>query len=173
MAQPYIGEIRMFAGTFAPLGWEFCDGQQLPISENEALFQLIGTTYGGDGEETFNLPNLQSRVPLHFGNGPDGVNYPLAQQAGTESETLTTQQIPVHTHPLVATTAAGTFTNPGGSVLAQVAGGLKPYIEDTPAVAMNANAISPAGGSQPHENCQPFLCINYIISLFGIFPSPT
>ncbi len=173
MAQPYIGEIRMFAGTFAPLGWEYCNGQQVPIAENEALYQLIGTTYGGDGQETFNLPNLQSRVPLHFGLGPDNINYPLSQAAGTESVTLTTQQIPVHTHPLLATTAAGTATNPGGAVLAQVTGGLKPYIEDTPVVAMNPNAITPVGGSQPHENCQPFLCINYIISMFGIFPSPT
>jgi len=173
MAQPYIGEIRMFAGTFNPVGWEFCDGQLLPISENEALFQLIGTTYGGDGESTFALPNLQSRIPMHFGAGPDGITYPLAQMAGTEQETLTVQQIPNHTHPLTASTASGTGNNPGGSVLAQTAGALFPYIADPPGTPMNGAAITPVGGSQPHENTQPFLCINYIISLFGLFPSPS
>jgi microcystin-dependent protein len=173
MAQPYIGEIRMFAGTFPPLGWLFCDGQQLPISENEALYQLIGTTYGGDGQESFNLPNLQSRVPMHFGNGPDGQTYPIAQMAGVEEVTLSTQQIPMHTHPLTASVTAGSQGSPAGNLLAEAPGGIQPYIEDAPAVAMNASSVSPVGGSQPHENCQPFLCINYIISLFGIFPSPT
>ncbi|HEX8361756.1 MAG TPA: tail fiber protein [Longimicrobium sp.] len=173
MAQPYIGEIRMFAGTFAPLGWEYCNGQPLPIAENEALYQLIGTTYGGDGQESFNLPNLQSRVPLHFGTGPDTINYPISQQAGTESVTLTTQQIPSHTHPLTASTTTGTDTTPGGRVLAQTPGGIKPYLAQDADVNMSPQAITPVGGSQPHENCQPFLCINYIISLFGIFPSPT
>jgi microcystin-dependent protein len=172
MAQPYIGEIRMFAGTFAPLGWLFCDGQQLPISENEALYQLIGTTYGGDGQETFNLPNLQSRVPMHFGNGPDGQTYPIAQMAGTEEVTLTTQQIPVHTHALVASLTISQEADPSGNVLAQSTLA-DMYISDFPADALAANTVTPVGGSQPHENCQPFLCINYIISLFGIFPSPT
>ena len=172
MAQPYIGEIRMFAGNFPPVGWAFCDGQQMPISENDALFILIGTTYGGDGEETFNLPNLQSRVPLHMGNGPDGINYQLAEMAGTESETLTTQQIPVHTHALLGSTAAATAGNPNGQVLAQ-SGQTAYMIEAEGLLAMNANAITPVGGSQPHENAQPFLCINYIISLFGLFPQQT
>ena len=173
MPEPYIGEIRMFGGNFAPAGWLFCAGQQLPISENSALFTLIGTTYGGDGQETFNLPNLQSRVPVHNGTGPDGVNYQLAEAAGTESVTLTTQQIPIHTHPLTASTGDGTSPNPQGNVVAQTPAGIFPYFEDTPSANMNANAITPAGGSQPHENCQPFLCINFIISLFGIFPSQT
>jgi microcystin-dependent protein len=173
MAQPYVGEIRMFAGNFAPAGWMFCSGQQLPISENETLFQLIGTTYGGDGESTFNLPNLQSRVPIHMGTGPDGITYQIAEMAGTEQETLTVQQIPNHTHPLTASPASGTGNNPAGSVLAQTAGALQPYIADAPGAQMNAAAITPVGGSQPHENVQPFLCINYIISLFGIFPSQT
>lgn len=173
MAQPYVGEIRMFAGNFPPSGWMFCDGQTLPISENEVLFQLIGTTYGGDGEETFALPNLQSRVPLHFGNGPGGINYPLAQMAGTEAETLTIQQIPNHTHPLTASAADGTVPNPGGNVLAQTPAGIFPYFEDVPTANMGSGSVTPVGGSQPHENCQPFLCINYIISLFGIFPSQT
>jgi microcystin-dependent protein len=173
MAQPYVGEIRLFAGNFAPVGWLICRGQQLPISENETLFQLIGTTYGGDGESTFNIPNLQSRVPLHFGNGPDGINYPLAQMAGTESVTLTTQQIPVHTHPFVVSLSDGTQVSPSNNVVAVPAAGINIYFEDTPTTGFNAGAISPVGGSQPHENCQPFLCINYIISLFGLFPQPT
>lgn len=172
MAQPYVGEIRMFAGNFAPVGWMFCDGQQLPISQNETLFTLIGTTYGGDGEETFNLPNLQSRVPMHMGNGPDGVTYPLAEVAGVESVTLTTQQIPVHTHSLLGSTAGANDGNPTNKVLAQSAQ-VAYMIEADGELAMNANSITPVGGSQPHENCQPFLCINYIISLFGIFPSQT
>src|SRR5687767_1484040 len=111
MAQPYVGELRMFAGNFAPAGWMFCDGQLLPISENETLFQLIGTTYGGDGESTFALPNLQSRVPLHMGTGPDGVDYQLAEQAGVESVTLTTNQIPNHTHVLVGSTGNASDPN--------------------------------------------------------------
>jgi microcystin-dependent protein len=172
MAQPYVGEIRMFAGNFAPAGWMFCDGQLLPISENETLFQLIGTTYGGDGESTFALPNLQSRVPIHMGQGKDGVTYQLAEMAGVESVTLTTQQIPIHNHAFLGSSAAATLTSPKDSVVgtsAQV-----DYLTiATASVAMNANAITPVGGSQPHENCQPFLCINFIISLFGIFPSPT
>jgi microcystin-dependent protein len=172
MAQPYVGEIRMFAGTFAPAGWMLCDGQLLPISENETLFQLIGTTYGGDGQSTFALPDLQSRIPIHQGTG-GGITYTLAEAAGTEQETLTVQQTPGHTHPLTASTGDGTTPNPQGNVLAQTPAGIFPYIEDTPAANIAAGAIGPAGGSQPHENCQPFLCINYIISLFGIFPSPT
>jgi microcystin-dependent protein len=172
MAQPYVGEIRMFAGNFAPAGWMFCDGQLLPISENETLFNLIGTTYGGDGQETFALPNLQSRVPIHMGKGKDQVTYQLAEQAGTESVTLTTQQIPVHTHAFLGSSTAATLTSPKDSVVgtsAQV-----DYLTiATASVAMNSNAITPVGGSQPHENCQPFLCINFIISLFGIYPSPS
>ena len=169
MAQPYVGEIRMFAGNFPPVGWMFCEGQQMPISENETLFQLIGTTYGGDGESTFNLPNFQSRIPIHFGTGGEAT-YVIAETGGTESVTLTTQQIPVHTHPLIASGEAGSTSNPGG---AMVATGPTLY-RPAPAVAgMAPGSITPQGGSQPHENMQPFLCINHIISLFGIFPSPT
>ena len=171
--QPYVGEIRMFAGNFAPAGWLFCEGQTLPISENEVLFQLIGTTYGGDGEETFNLPNLASRVPMHMGTGPSGTTYQLGEMAGTEQETLTNQQIPVHTHPLTASKDTGTSANPVGNMLAQTPISINPYIEQDPNVAMNAASVSPAGGSQPHENTQPFLCINFIISLFGEFPRAT
>ena len=169
---PYVGEIRMFAGNFAPNGWMFCEGQTMPIAENEVLFQLIGTTYGGDGEETFNLPNLASRVPIHMGTGPDGVTYQIGEMAGTEQETLTTNQIPNHTHPLIASTAIGTANTCSGNLTSQSVS-IKMYIAESPTANANANAISPVGGSQPHENCQPFLCINFIISLFGVFPSQT
>jgi microcystin-dependent protein len=173
MAQPFIGEIRMFAGNFPPVGWAFCDGQLMPISQNDALFILIGTTYGGDGESTFALPNLQSRVPMHMGNGPDGVNYQLGEAAGVESVTLSTQQIPVHTHQLIGTTSPALETGPGGNLFG-VSGAVEYAIAGQSADnAMNPAAISPVGGSQPHENCQPFLCINYIISLFGLFPQQT
>ena len=172
MPEPYVGEIRMFAGNFAPNGWMFCQGQTLPISENDVLFQLIGTTYGGDGQETFNLPNLASRVPIHMGTGKDGVTYQLGEMAGTEQETLTIQQIPSHNHALLASTGPGSLNAPAGNVTGESAS-VKIYIEDTPGTPMNASAISPVGGSQPHENTQPFLCINFIISLFGVFPSQT
>ena len=181
MAQPYVGEIRMFAGNFNPNGWLFCEGQLLAISENETLFQLIGTTYGGDGESTFALPDLRGRIPLHFGNGPDGVNYQLAEQAGVESVTLTTQQIPVHTHPMFCfSDASGAPTSNPQSAVPGVAD-ITQYNNLTvaPNTAPNAQLgtpgfnSDPTGGSQPHENHMPFLCINYIISLFGLFPSPT
>src|SRR5215210_5793210 len=126
---PYIGEIRMFAGNFAPNGWMFCEGQTLPISENDALFVLIGTTYGGDGQSTFNLPNLASRVPIHMGTGPDGTTYQLGEMAGTEQVSLTTQQIPNHTHPLTATTNQGGQPSPIGGVLASTTGGIALYYE--------------------------------------------
>ena len=166
MAQPYVGEIRMFAGNFAPAGWMLCDGQQLPISENETLFNIIGTTYGGDGQSTFNLPNLQSRVPIHQGNG-----FILGEAAGTESVTLTTQQIPVHNHAFLVSGGPGAANTPQGNLPGEQPT-LSLYIQDTPASPMAPQSISPVGGSQPHTNLQPFLCINYIISLFGLFPSP-
>jgi len=168
MSDPFIGEIRMFGGNFAPAGWMFCDGQLLPISENDALFTLIGTTYGGDGQETFALPNLQSRVPMHAGTGPDGITYDLGEQAGVEQVTLTVQQIPTHTHPILASnTTAGTQT-PGGNVAAQGVGQI--YSSADSPILLSPQSVAAAGGSQPHENLQPYLCINFIISLFGIFP---
>jgi microcystin-dependent protein len=169
---PYVGEIRMFAGNFAPNGWMFCEGQTLPISENDVLFTLIGTTYGGDGQETFNLPNLASRVPIHMGTGPSGTTYQIGEMAGTEQETLTTQQIPVHNHAYLVSTSPSAQANTTGNVIGQSAS-IDIFIQDTPSVNMAANALGPAGGSQPHENTQPFLCINFIISLFGVFPSQT
>jgi len=164
MSQPYVGEIRIFAGNFAPLGWMFCDGQLLPISENETLFNLVGTTYGGDGQSTFALPDLRGRLPLHQGTG-----FALAQAGGTETVTLTVQQIPGHNHGLAASTNNAGASSPSNNVVGQV-GAVQIYREVTPAVAMSPNAIGPAGGSQPHENRQPFLCLNFIISLFGVFP---
>jgi microcystin-dependent protein len=168
MAQPYVGEIRMFGGNFAPAGWMFCDGQLLPISENETLFNLIGTTYGGDGQSTFALPDLQSRVPVHMGSG-----FILAETGGVESVTLTVAQIPAHTHALLGSTGNGDQANPSGNVLASSTL-LKLYtVETANATLAPATAILPVGGSQPHENLQPYLALNFIISLFGIFPSPS
>lgn len=167
MAQPYIGEIRMFAGNFPPVGWEFCEGQVLPITENETLFQLIGTTYGGDGQETFALPDLRGRIPIHQGNG-----FILAETGGVEDVTLAVSQIPAHTHPLLVTTRVGNDPNPGGSVLAE-SSVASMYASATPTSAMAPASIGPVGGSQPHSNMQPYLCVNFIISLFGLFPSPT
>lgn len=173
MPEPFVGEIRMFAGNFAPNGWMFCEGQTLPISENEVLFQLIGTTYGGDGEETFNLPNLASRVPIHMGTGPDGTTYQLGEMAGTEQETLTVQQIPNHTHVLTVSTAAGGSNAPASDKVLAASPSVQIYIVDSPDNQLAPSAVTPAGGSQPHENTQPFLCINFIISLFGVFPTQT
>ena len=167
MGQPYIGEIRMVGFSFPPNGWMFCNGQLLPISENEVLFQVIGTMYGGDGQETFALPNLQSRVPMHF-----GPNTTQATMAGTEQETLTVQQIPTHTHPLLGTNNLGTAKIPTNQVLAQSATGSLYQLGDVD-VTMAPNSVTPVGGSQPHENMQPFLTLSFIISLFGIFPSQT
>lgn len=172
MAQPYVGEIRMFAGNFAPAGWEFCSGQLLSISENETLFQLIGTTYGGDGQSTFALPDLRGRVPNHQGQGPGLSNYVLSQLGGVEEVTLTVSQIPSHTHPMLASSIGAAGANPQNSVFAATTG-FDLYFPDPDGGNFATNAISIVGGSQPHTNFQPYLCVNFIISLFGIFPSPT
>jgi microcystin-dependent protein len=166
VSEPYVGEIRMFAGTFAPVGWAFCDGQILPISENETLFNLIGTTYGGDGQSTFGLPDLRGRLPIHQGNG-----FVPAESGGAEDVTLTANQIPAHTHPLLASTALATQETPGASVTGQTEVAL--YGTQAPLGPMNPSVISPTGGSQPHSNFQPYLCVNFIISLFGVYPSPS
>jgi microcystin-dependent protein len=167
MAQPYVGEIRMFAGNFAPAGWMFCEGQLLPISENETLFNLIGTTYGGDGQSTFALPDLRGRIPLHFGNG-----FTLAETGGVETVTLTVAQIPAHSHALLGTTTVATQQNVSPNVLAE-ASLFSPYININPTAPMAPQAGGSTGGSQPHNNFQPYLCVDFIISLFGIFPSQT
>lgn len=164
MAQPFVGEIRMFAGNFEIAGWAFCDGRLLPISENEVLFTLIGTTYGGDGQSTFALPDLRGRIPIHNGNG-----FILAESGGAEQVTLTVQQIASHTHPLIATTSVANQSSPSNNIAAQsTAADL--YIEDTATAGLAPSAITPTGGSQPHTNFQPYLCVTFLISLFGIFP---
>ena len=169
MAQPYVGEIRMFAGSFAPAGWMFCEGQLLPIAENETLFQLIGTTYGGDGQQTFALPDLRGRIPVHQGNG-----MVMAETGGAEEVTLTVSQIPAHTHPLLGSGAVSTTTAPAGNTFASSTGQtILPYGTDQPLTTLAPGTIGSAGGSQPHSNMQPYLCVDFIISLFGIFPSPT
>lgn len=167
MAQPYVGEIRMFAGNFAPAGWMFCEGQLLPISENETLFQLLGTTYGGDGQSTFALPDLRGRIPLHQGNG-----FILAETGGAEEITLTVNQIPAHSHPLLASLAPAIDPNPANNVSATTTQ-MEIYFADVPDTTMAPQSIGSVGGSQPHTNFQPYLCVDFIISLFGIFPSPT
>lgn len=170
MATPYIGEIRMFAGNFPINGWAFCHGQLLPIADNDALFQLIGTTYGGDGQTTFALPDLRGRVPVHMGTGPGLSTRVLGQVGGQETVTLTTNQIPSHGHAPTASTQRGTQTSPANGVWAGSATAAL-YSSATPGVAMNPAAVGVAGGSQPHENRIPFLAVNFIISLYGIFPS--
>lgn len=167
MAQPYVGEIRMFGGNFAPAGWMFCEGQLLPISENETLFQLIGTTYGGDGQSTFALPDLRGRLPIHQGNG-----FVLAETGGAEEITLTMNQIPAHTHPFLAAAVQGNQTPAQGALPANAVT-ITPYLNSAPTDLMKAGSIQPTGGSQPHTNFQPYLCVDFIISLYGIFPSPT
>jgi microcystin-dependent protein len=172
MSQPFVGEIRMFGGNFAPAGWAFCSGQLMPISENETLFNLIGTTYGGDGQSTFALPDLQGRIPIHAGPG-----FVQAQTGGTEVVTLSTQQIPNHTHfPLFTT--SGQQIGPGATTLLASATSaqsfLQIYTTDTSALTSFAAQTGGAtGGNQPHDNMVPFLCVSFIISLFGIFPSQT
>ncbi len=167
---PYIGEIRIMANNYAPAGWMFCNGALLPISENETLFQLIGTTYGGDGQETFALPDLQSRVPMGTGGGEQ-----IADKQGVESVTLQTVQMPTHSHTMLGSTAQATTNTAQNNVAATLiaAGDLSAYGTQQPYRAINAQSISPIGGSQPHENRQPYLALNFVISLFGIFPSPT
>lgn len=169
----YVGEIRMFAGNFAPLGWAFCDGSLIPIAENETLFSLIGTMYGGDGATTFALPDMRGRVPIH--RAPD---YPQASLGGTEIEYLATQHLPAHTHllsasagaPAAATTAID-ITGPTAYVPASPAAKPRLYAPAGATTAMAASAIGPAGGAQPHNNMAPYLGINFIISLFGVYPS--
>ncbi len=170
MSEPFVGQIKMFAGNFAPRGWAFLDGQLLAISQNDALFSLLGTIYGGDGRTTFALPDLRGRLPLHVGQGPGLSNRAIGSKGGTEKETITEAQLPSHTHPMHGTTQAATDPNPAGNALSS-AGGTTPYFVDPQTEDMAASAIAATGGGGTHTNIAPFLCINYIIALFGIFPS--
>ena len=179
MSDPFVGEIRMFAGTFAPLNWAFCNGQPVSIADNTTLFQLLGTTYGGDGVNTFNLPNLLSRVPIHFGTAPDGNTYVMGQQAGVEQVSLTAGEMPLHSHQLMATKTSQTQVPaanalPASATSAQA--GVLVYGAPTSggltSLTGKSISVSPLGGPLPHPNIQPYQAINFIISLFGIFPSP-
>jgi microcystin-dependent protein len=167
MGQPYVGEIRIFAGNFAPAGWMFCEAQLLPISEYETLFQLIGTTYGGDGQSTFALPDLRGRAPMHMGGGNV-----LATAAGVESVTINTNTTPTHNHALLAAGANGNAQHPSNTTLGDGTGGLTQYHATSGPSPMNLRSLSNVGGNQPHDNMQPYLVLDFIISLFGIFPTP-
>lgn len=168
MGQPYVGEIRMFGGNFAPAGWMFCEGQLLPISEYETLYNLIGTTYGGNGVDTFALPDLRGRIPVHVGNG-----LVQAQTGGAETVTLTVQQIPAHSHAAIAATGGSGVTSPASNTTWGPVTASNPYTDQSPDSTMNAASIGLIGGSQPHNNFMPYLCVDFIISLFGVFPSQT
>ncbi len=170
MSEPFVGQITMFAGNFAPRSWAFCDGQLLAISQNNALFSLLGTVYGGDGRTTFGLPDLRGRIPIHAGNGPGLSPRQLGAKAGTENVTATVNQLPSHSHdPAQATTAVGSSTNPNGQLPARSAAG-DTYVDDLSPIDM-ATATSNTGGSESHNNIQPYLCVHFIIALSGIFPS--
>lgn len=172
MSTPYIGEIRQFAGNFAPAGWALCNGQIIAIADNETLFNLIGTTYGGDGQETFALPNLQSRVPNHMGQGPGLSTYIIGEMGGVEQVTLTQNQLPSHSHLPMASNATGTSTNPSGNVWSAQPALLQFNAGGSEDSNLRLNAILPSGGNQPHDNMIPYLAVNYIISLYGVYPSP-
>lgn len=168
MAQPYVGEIRIFAGNFAPAGWMFCEGQLLPISEYATLYNLVGTTYGGDGQSTFALPDLRGRLPIHQGSG-----YTLAESGGVETVTLTSAQCPAHSHPLQASNDSANAATPQGNVPAATLNTVA-YTTIPQLTPLSAQATTASnGGNQPHSNFQPYLCVDFIISLFGIFPSQT
>jgi len=170
MSQPYVGEIRLVGFNFQPAGWNFCNGALLPISEYDTLFNLIGTTFGGDGQQTFALPDLQGRVPLH--QGSNGIStYFLGQTGGVESVTVTINQYPQHSHAVFGSTNAGSVATPANNVIGS---GQKMFTAVAPTNVMNSNMLfAYGGGSQPHDNLQPYLVLNWVISLFGVYPSPT
>ncbi len=170
MSDPFVGEIRMFAGNFAPQGWALCDGQLLAVSQNDALFSLLGTIYGGDGRTTFGLPDLRGRVPIHMGQGPGLSNRPIGQKAGVEQVTVTVDQLPSHSHPMQATEELADSPNPGGKIPGRSTT-VDLYINDVPSGAMAGTSITAVGGSQAHTNLMPTQCINFIIALFGVYPS--
>lgn len=175
MSEPFLGEIRMFAGNFAPRGWAFCNGQILPIAQNTALFSILGTTYGGNGQTTFALPNLQGQVPVQWGSAPGGSSYSLGQTGGSENVTLLIGQVPAHSHPVNASNTASTPSVVGAvpATIPAPRGGTatNSYAASGDGTTMNPQMVGPAGGSQPHANMQPYLCVSFIIALNGIFPS--
>jgi microcystin-dependent protein len=177
MADPFVAEIRILPFFFAPKGWAFCNGQLMPISQNTALFSLLGTTYGGDGKSTFALPNLQGMAPLHAGQGPGLSLWDLGQFEGSDTVTLLESEIPIHSHALNAQTQNATTNQPAGAILAAghfggaQGGAVNLYLtSSSPQTLMNPNAIAPAGGDQPHNNLMPYLTLNFCIALQGVFP---
>ena len=170
MADPFLGEVRMFAGSFAPVGWQFCNGQLLPIAENDALFVLLGTTYGGDGVNNFGLPDLRGRTPIHQGSSSGLTPRVVGQMLGTETVTLTAGQTPSHFHPVHATSAEGTLSLPTGATWAAGSTGENQYSQNSPNANMSANCTTVAGGGQPHENMAPFQAVSFIIAIAGIYP---
>jgi microcystin-dependent protein len=174
MADPFLGEIRMFAGNFAPKGWALCDGQLLPIKENDALFSLLGTTYGGDGRVTFGLPDLRGRLTNHVGRGPGLTNRDMGQRTGSERVTLTANQVPTHDHPFMASSQEATDTGLNGKVLAKTPSSDLFYTPtETKAISLMPDSVQSVGDNQPHNNIMPYLCINFIIALVGTYPSRT
>lgn len=173
MSSPYVGEIRIFAGNFAPLGWHLCNGAVLAIAENSTLFNLIGTTYGGDGQSTFGLPDLCGRVPAHTGVY-QGQTFQFGESGGVETVTLQPNQIPVHTHAFRASSSVADTADPSQAFIGS-SSQVSVFLGEPPGgqSVMNTGMLAPAGGSQPHENMQSFLCVNFIISLFGVYPSTT
>ena len=171
MSEPFVGEIRMFAGNFAPRGWAFCDGQLLAVSQNDALFSLLGTIYGGDGRTTFGLPDMRGRIPIHAGSGPGLSPRRLGAKGGAEKVTLTVNQLPSHSHTFQASQEPANLPNPGTDAFLATGNVIELYSGDPQDQNMPAPAITNVGGSRSHTNLQPFLCINYIIALFGIYPS--
>jgi microcystin-dependent protein len=168
--QPYIGEIFMFAGNFAPVGYAMCDGALVQINQNDALFTLIGTIYGGDGEQTFALPDLRGRVPIHQGTSSTGIPYQIGETGGAEEVTVIPNQMPVHTHVAKGALSANQISPANGYWSTDPLGNTAAYSTQPSDANMAANALDPVGGSQPHGNMQPSLGLNYIIALFGIFP---
>ena len=169
-SNPFLGEIELVAFNFAPVGWAFCDGQILPISQNTALFSLLGTTYGGDGITTFALPNLQGRVPIHMGQGPGLTSHIIGEVGGEEAHTLISQEMPSHTHALAANSGVGSSDDPSGALPAKNAAGIPQYSSGS-STTMSPQAVGSAGGGEPHYNMQPYLTLNYIIALAGIYPA--
>ncbi|MEZ4771046.1 MAG: tail fiber protein [Caldilineales bacterium] len=170
MSEPFLAEIRIVGFTFAPRGWAFCDGQILPINQNQSLFSLLGTTYGGDGRTTFALPDLRGRAPAHVGNSGSGPNINLGQRSGEETHTLSAAEMPQHVHALQASSADGNTTNVGNALLAREAGGIYQASASNP-VQIQAGVVANTGGSQAHDNMQPYLALNFCIALQGLFPS--
>ena len=172
MADPFVAEVRIFPFNFAPTGWAFCNGQLLPISQNTALFSLLGTTYGGDGKSNFALPNMQGNAPMHPGQGPGLSLHDLGETGGSETVTLLESEIPSHTHALKASIEIGEDRTPAGEAIAQSTGGAL-YADPANLVPLAPEALTPAGGDQPHNNMMPYLVLNFCIALQGVFPPRT